>query len=251
MTTRRTFLQLLAGAPFLAAGARVEAREAVMPQLIKQARAYEKIAQRIDYISRALIGTPYQGRTLIGGPDRKEVFVLRDDAFDCVTYCEAVLAGAIARDYPDYADVLKRIRYTHAEVKWSERNHDFALWSRSNLENNICQPGSIAPSVTLEKRLDGSGLGKRQYALPAVATPRLIANQKALQVGDVIGFVSRRPGLDYFHTGFIAFQKGTLMLRHASRTQGRVMNEAMTSFVFRTGVKYVTLLRPAEPVLQS
>ncbi len=58
-----------------------------MPQLIKQARAYEKISQRIDYISRALIGAPYQGRTLIGGPVRKEIFVLRDDAFDCVTYC--------------------------------------------------------------------------------------------------------------------------------------------------------------------
>ena len=213
-----------------------------MPRLIEQAQAYEKISQRIDYISRALIGRPYQGRTLIGGPDRKEVFVLRDDAFDCVTYCEAVLAAAIARDYSAYPEVLKRIRYAHADVRWAERNHDFALWSRSNLDNKICQPGSITPSVVIEKRLDGNGLGKRKYALPAIATPRLVAGQKALQVGDVIGFVSRRPELDYFHTGFIAFSKGKLMLRHASRSQGRVMDEDMASFLFRSGAKYVTLL---------
>ena len=31
--------------------------------------------------------------TLIGGPRRPEKFVVRDDAFDCVTFCETVLAG--------------------------------------------------------------------------------------------------------------------------------------------------------------
>lgn len=222
-----------------------------MPRLIEQAKAYEKISQRIDSISRALIGRPYRGHTLIGGPDRKEVFVVRDDAFDCVTYCEAVLAAAIARDYAAYPELLKRIRYAHAEVRWADRNHDFALWSRNNLDNKICQPTSITPSVVIEKRLDGNGLGKRRYALPAIATPRLVASQQALQVGDVIGFVSRRPELDYFHTGFIAFGKGRLMLRHASRSQGRVMDEDMASFLFRSGAKYVTLLRPAETVSQS
>jgi hypothetical protein len=250
-TTRRRFLGLLASAPFLAIGERGDAREAVIPQLMKQAHSHERISQRIDFISRALLGAPYQGRTLIGAPDRKEILVTRDDVFDCITYCEAVLAAAVARNYSEYADVLKRIRYAHGEVRWAERNHDFAQWSLSNLENKICQAGSITPSVMLDKKLDGSELGKRHYELPAIATSRLIANQKALQVGDIVGFVSRRPDLDYFHTGFIAFNKGALMLRHASRTQGKVMDEDMASFVFRTGAQYVTLLRPAEPVSQT
>ena len=55
------------------------------------------ISQRIDFISGALRGTRYQGYTLIGGPQRPEQFVVRDDAFDCVTFCETVLAAAIAR----------------------------------------------------------------------------------------------------------------------------------------------------------
>src|SRR5258706_14890214 len=98
IASRRTLLRLLAAAPLLAIGVRGDAREAVLPRLIRQAREHGDISQRIDFISRALLGTRYQAHTLIGGPRRKEQFVLRDDAFDCVTYCEAVFGAAIARD---------------------------------------------------------------------------------------------------------------------------------------------------------
>jgi hypothetical protein len=246
--TRRMVLRLLAGAPLLAIGVRSDAREAVIPRLIKEARAQGDVSRRIDFISRALLGVRYQADTLVGGPRRKEVFVLRDDAFDCVTYCEAVLAAALASDHTDYADILRRIRYAQGEVRWAERNHDFAQWSRRIVENKMCRPVGIAPASTVEKTLNGSGLGKRRYAIAAVATPVFLANRKALQAGDVIGFVSRQSGLDFFHTGFIAFgRRGTLVLRHASQSHGRVVNEDMKSFVAKTGVRYVTLLRAQEP----
>ena len=74
-----------------------------------------------------------------------------------------------------------------------------------------------------------------------------MTNRKMLQAGDVIGFVSRRSELDFFHTGFIAFdRRGALMLRHASRSRGKVVDDDMASFVTATGVKYVTLLRADE-----
>jgi hypothetical protein len=247
-TSRRMFLRLLAGVPFFAAGVRGEAREAVIPRLIKEAREHGSVSQRIDFVSRALLGVRYQSYTLIGGPRRKELFVLRDDAFDCVTYCEAVVAAAISKDFSQYPDVLRRIRYAQGEVRWRERNHDFAQWSRRIVENRICRPVDIAPSTTIEKRLSGSRLGKRRYDISAVTTATLMANQKALQAGDIIGFVSRRSDLDFFHVGFIAFDKrGALVLRHASQSHGRVVNEDMESFIATTGVKYVTLLRAEEP----
>jgi len=72
----------------------------------------------------------------------------------------------------------------------------------------------------------------------------MLENQAALQAGDVIGFISRRAELDYFHTGFIAFnRRGSLVLRHASQSHGKVIDQDMRSFVATTGVKYVTLLR--------
>lgn len=253
MISRRIALYVFAGAPLLAAGLRADAREPVMPRLMAAARGYPVVSERIEFISRKLLGTRYQSHTLIGGPRKKEQLVLRDDAFDCVTYCEAVLAAAIARDYADYPNVLRRIRYARDEIRWAERNHDFAQWNRSIVEKKICRPVSIAPETTVEKVVSGSGLGIRRYSFAAVSTPVMLANRKALRAGDVIGFVSRRSDLDFFHTGFIAFGKGgALLLRHASQSHGQVVDEDMASFAGITGVKYVTLLRAQEPApLQS
>jgi len=250
-TTRRTFLRLLVGAPLVVAAARGDARETVLARLIRQARDQgDNVSQRVDFISRALVGTRYEAHTLIGGPRRKEQFVLREDAFDCVTFCEAVLASALAKDFSEYPDILRHIRYAQNEVRWAERNHDFAQWNQSAIAKGICRPVSVTPAVTVEKNLSGGGLGKRHYVFSAVPTPTLLAQRKALQAGDVIGFVSRRSDLDFFHTGFVAFgRRGTLSLRHASQSYGRAVNESMASFVARTGARYVTLLRAQETAL--
>ena len=48
------------------------AGEARIDRLIERSSALPTIGQRIDFISRALIGTRYRGYTLIGGPHRRE-----------------------------------------------------------------------------------------------------------------------------------------------------------------------------------
>ena len=93
----------------------------------------------------------YQANTLIGGPKHPEQFVVRDDAFDCVTFCEVVLAAAIARDIGGFETALRRIRYDHGKVQWDQRNHYFADWCKRNIENGICQPVAIEPSVMIDK----------------------------------------------------------------------------------------------------
>src|SRR6185312_1862596 len=87
--SRRHALRLLASIPLLAAG-RVPAfagKTAVIGPLIEQVRRLPHVSQRIDFVSGKLVGVPYHASTLIGGPTRPEIFVVRDDAFDCVTYC--------------------------------------------------------------------------------------------------------------------------------------------------------------------
>src|SRR5512140_2187460 len=107
---RRSILQFLAGGAVLAAGCRPSlAGETRIGRLIGEARAWPTIAQRIDFISRALRGTTYREYTLIGGPRRAEKFVVRDDAFDCVTFCETVLAAANAHDLDEFEKVLRTI----------------------------------------------------------------------------------------------------------------------------------------------
>jgi hypothetical protein len=248
--SRRDVLHLLAAGAAVAAGARqATARETHIERLIYQARAYPQISQRIDFISAALRGTRYLGYTLIGGPRRPEKFVVRDDGFDCVTYCETVLAAADARSLGDFETVLKKIRYHNGVVEWRERNHYFFEWCQRNVENGICRWIAMDGAVEIKKTVDSQkGLSKRRFAMRVIPRAVFLANKPMLERGDIVGFVSHQPDLDYFHTGFVAFARnGTLLLRHASGSHHRVVDERMESFLARYSVRYVTLLRPQEP----
>jgi hypothetical protein len=239
---------MLAGAPLLAAGGPfAHGREgSLIGRLIVEAQPLPQISQRMDFISRSLLGVRYQANTLIGGPHRKEVFVIRDDAFDCVTFCEVVLAAARARNLDEFEAALLRIRYEHGQVKWDERNHYFGQWTKRAIENKICQPVEL-PSTAIDKEVNWGNLGRRRVTFSAVAAPTLLAGKNLLRSGDVIGFVSRRTNMDFYHTGLIAFRDdGTLLLRHASQSRRRILDERMSDFVAVNRVRYVTLLRAAE-----
>jgi hypothetical protein len=248
-TTRRNVLRLLGAMPLLAGGGGFAwAREgSLIGRLIEQAQDKRTIADRIDFISRSLIGIRYQANTLIGGPHRKEVFVIRDDAFDCVTFCEVVLAAARSRDLAEFEAALLKIRYEHGRVKWEERNHYFGQWSQRAIEAKICQTVDL-PSVVMNKEVNWGNLGRKRLSFPVVEATVLLANRDRLVTGDVVGFVSRRTNMDFYHTGLIAFAgDGALLLRHASQSKRRVLDERMTAFVANNRVRYVTLLRPLDP----
>jgi len=240
---------MLAAGAALAAGAGPSAAgEARIERLIAEARALAPISQRIDFISAALRGTRYQGYTLIGGPKRPERFVLRDDAFDCVTFCETVLAAARARDIAEFETALQAIRYRNGFVNWFERNHYFFEWCQHNVENKTCRWISLDGALDIEKNVDSQkGLSKRRFSMRVIPSAVFLAPKARLQSGDIVGFVSRRPNLDYFHTGLVAFASDrTLLLRHASESRSRVLDERMDRFVARNRVRYITLLRPED-----
>jgi hypothetical protein len=249
-TTRRTFFRLLAGAALLPAAddAAFARKVALIGRLIDEARPLPQVAQRIDFISARLLGIRYEGHTLIGGPNHPERFVIRDDAFDCVTFCEVALAAGIARDLSEFETALRRIRYEHGVVRWHRRNHYFADWAQRNIENGVCRPVELEQSVTYEKAVSWHpALGRRLVSIVGVPRTAFLGSEKSLAAGDIIGFTSRRSELDYFHTGLVAFgADGTLLLRHASKSRGRVLEEPMAAFVNANPVRYVTLLRARE-----
>ncbi len=248
--SRREVLRLFGGGAVVAAGVRpAPAGKSRIAKLIDEARAYPPISQRIDFISAALRGTRYRGYTLIGGPRRPEKFVVRDYGFDCVTYCETVLAAAIARNFGDFETVLKKIRYHNGVVEWRERNHYFFEWGQHNVENGICRWIDMPGAVEIKKTVDSQkGLSRRRFVMRVIPRAVFLANKPMLERGDIVGFVSHQPDLDYFHTGFVAFAgNGALLLRHASESHRRVVDERMERFLARYSVRYVTVLRPQEP----
>jgi N-acetylmuramoyl-L-alanine amidase-like len=246
--SRRRVLQILAGGATLGLRA-ARAGEARIARLIEQARAYDTISKRIDFISAALRGTRYQGYTLIGGPKQPEKFVVRDDAFDCVTFCETVLATALAHNLAEFAPRLRAIRYHNGIVNWYQRNHYFFEWCEHNVENKTCRWLTFGKTTVIKKTVDSQkGLSKRTFSMRVIPGTVFLANKAKLETGDIVGFVSQRPNLDYFHCGFVAFaHDGTLLLRHASESRHRVLDERMDRFLARARAHYVTLVRPLEP----
>jgi hypothetical protein len=248
--TRRHALRLLAAIPMLAA-ARASAfadKTATIGRLIGEAKALPRVSERIDFISAKLLGVRYEGFTLIGGPKQPEKFVVRDDAFDCVTYCEVVLAAALARNLEQFGIALRRIRYDQGAVQYERRNHYFADWCRRNVDNGICRPVAVEPSMVIDKTVAWHReFGNHRVSMVTIAKATMLEKAKLLAAGDIIGFTSGRPNLDYYHTGLIAFGKGgELLLRHASQSRGRVVEETMMAFATANPVKSVTLLRAAE-----
>jgi hypothetical protein len=246
---RETLQWLTGGAAWAFVAAPAFAGEKRIERLIQESRGLATVSQRIDFISAALRGTRYQSYTLIGGPRRPEQFVLRDDAFDCVTYCETVLAAARAQDIGSFENALRDIRYRHGLVNWYERNHYFFEWCERNVENKACRWLDMAGAVEITKTVDSQkGLSKRHFAMRVIPQAVFLANAGGLAPGDIVGFVSRRPDLDYFHCGFaVAAPKGPLLLRHAAESRHRVLDERMDRFLARYNVRYVTLLRAEEP----
>jgi len=248
--SRRHILQILAGgAAYAAGGGPSLASEARIGRLIDQAKALPAIAQRIDFISGALRGSSYRGYTLIGGPRQPEKFVVRDDGFDCVTFCETVLAAAAAHDLAEFEKSLRAIRYHNGVVAWRERNHYFFEWSQHNIDNKTCRSIAMDGSVELQKTVYWHReLGRRRFSMTVIPRATLLANKAQLANGDIIGFVTVRPNLDYFHVGFVALGTGgELLLRHASQSRHRVLDESMERFLSVYRVHYVTLLRAEEP----
>ena len=223
------------------------AAESKLPRLIEEAHALPSIAQRIAYLSHAFLGAPYIVDPLGGGANEKEHLVLREDGFDCVTFCETVLAAARAQDFQEFKSQLRRMRYRDGEVGWFTRNHYFADWGLNNIANGMCRPVALPGAVRVSKTLTYMR-GLRPVAVSFAANPResLFAYRDRLATGDILAFVSQRPGIDVFHTGILIVDVETLWLRNAAKSRGRVLDQRLSDFLDYNGTRQVMILRPQE-----
>ena len=207
----------------------------------------------IETISGEFLGRPYKVNPLIGSADEPEVFTAALDGFDCVTYLETVIALARARSVNDFVDWLRKIRYERGTVRWDLRNHYMTEWIRNNCRRGLLRPiRSQDPSAATRTRvLDVvpglPALRARMRFVPKPGVPRLA---RRLESGDLIFFVSTRRNLDVFHAGIIVRDaesretKGKLLMRHASRSKGRVVEQELREFLKANRMAGVMVMRP-------
>jgi hypothetical protein len=177
------------------------------------------------------------------------VFTAALDGFDCVTYIETVLALARASSAEDFTEWLRKIRYEKGCIQWRRRNHYMTAWIRNNALQGIIAPVSVrgVPQISKERALNIlPGLAPRHVRIkcvPKTAVARLIAGMKT---GDLIFFISTRKNLDVFHAGVVVRDGGIALMRHASRSQGRVVEQELHEFLRSNRMAGVVVARPRE-----
>jgi cell wall-associated NlpC family hydrolase len=201
----------------------------------------------MDALSRHFLGQPYKSNPLIGTADTAEVFTASLDGFDCVTYIETIVALVRASNVDNFTGWLRKIRYEQGRVQWKRRNHYMTIWIRNNIRDGIVRPVSMpaASMLSRERVLNVvPGLAAQQTrvkCVPKAAVPRL---EPRLQSGDLIFFVSTRKNLDVFHAGILVRDGKRVLMRHASRRQGFVVEQPLSEFLKENRMAGVIVVRP-------
>ena len=212
----------------------------------------QPVAVRVDSISRQYLGRPYVTNPLIGSADKPETFITGIDGirggFDCVTYVETVIARSYAHNPKDYASFLRRIRYESGRVDWKRRNHYMTNWIRNNARAGFVKPLNFgADSITRQRQLDMvPGLPPQKQRFSCLPKRKLAKVADRIQSGDLIFFASTRPHLDVYHCGIVIRDRDRLLMRHASRSQGGVVEQELSNFLRTNRMAGVILVRPIE-----
>jgi len=82
--------------------------------LINKATQINELNQRLKAVSYSLLSRPYKTNPLIGSKNIPEQFIASLDYFDCVTFCETVLALTINPN--NFLTTLKQLRYKHGTI---------------------------------------------------------------------------------------------------------------------------------------
>jgi len=217
-------------------------------QLLSKTKANRSAGSRIDILSRKFLGKTYKPYPLIGSVDTPEVFTASLNGFDCVTYVETILALSRSSTVADFVEWLRKIRYEHGRIQWDRRNHYMTAWIRNNQREGVIRAvRNGARAVTKERVLDVvPGLAAKRMHLQCVPKSSLPALRSHLQTGDLIFFASTRKNLDVFHCGIIIREGKRILMRHASRSRGAVVEQDLDEFLNANRMAGVIVVRPSE-----
>lgn len=216
-------------------------------RILNEANAQASLGKRIERISEDLLRRPYVEGPLGGGDGLPEVFRVSLNAFDCVTYIETVLAFALSSTPDEFIETIRQIRYEEGRLDWLHRNHYMIDWAQRNEARGFIL-NMTTGADTIEKTRELNLIP----GLPAMKTTfrcfpkQSLPNVEAIaETGDLLLFVSARETLDVFHTGVVVKHVDRpLLLRHATRAAGAVIEQQLIEFVNDNEPAGFILLRP-------
>lgn len=205
--------------------------------------------ERAENLCEALRGCPYLINPLGGGPGQEESFTVSLDAFDCVTLMETVTALSTTRSERSFLERMRVLRYRGGRVTYLDRRHYLSDWFTENTAaGRLILPAIDEPPRIFTRELTAlPALGPRTADVTGWPKGRLSRLRRNIRSGDLIGFISTRPHLDYFHTGILLSRAAHILLTHASRNRDMVIIEPLEHFLKANRMSGFSILRPTEP----
>ncbi len=219
----------------------------IVRQTLDRVRSVSAMGARIAIFSEQFLNCPYYKNSLIGAVDEREVFTASFDGFDCVTYLETVVALARASTPDEFIDNLRNIRYSDGIVDWKKRNHYMTTWIRNNTRTGIVRDRTQGPGVVERRRCLRAltGMPARTVRVRSIPKKAFMRRQHDIQTGDLVFFASTRRDRDVFHCGLL-IRDETVRIRHASLSQGQVVDQELTEFLRANRMSGVIAVRPRE-----
>ncbi len=200
------------------------------------------------------VGAKYQlgalGEGNNGKYDNDPLF--REDAFDCVTYVETVLAQTLASDNAQVLPLLNKIRYKGGKVSYFDRNHFVSVdwvpnndWLFNDITDQVVRDNKISYKeskavidkaswyrnqdieVNLDKQVSvinyinaSEIINAQNIKLPEVSI--LLIHRKDKDYKNIIG-----TALQYTHMGFVVSES----FYHAGTKSGKVTKERLQDYL--------------------
>jgi hypothetical protein len=162
---------------------------------------------------------------------------------------ETVLSLAEAKTPDDFERCLRRMRYAGGSVRWTKRNHYMVDWIRNNRNEGLVREVPLGSKAVIKKKTLSMLPGIPPRVRSFQAFPKRLATtaNSRIESGDLIFFASTRPHLDIFHCGLVIKKEGRSVLRHASRSQGGVVEQNLSDFLKKNRMAGIIVARPIGP----
>jgi len=206
----------------------------------------EGFPERLVRISGLFRDRRYAENPLGGGPESPEAFRVSFDEFDCVTYVETVLALSCSKTPARFFRELRHLRYKSGKVDWFRRNHFMTTWLRRNIARGAVADLTRGRQSMLKTRVLSAvpGLPPERVTFRLFPKRRYAKVRSLIRTGDIIMFVSTKKHLDVFHMGMLIRDGVQVLMRHATRSAGQVVEQALTDFMRSNRMTGFILARP-------
>jgi hypothetical protein len=232
--------------PLMMSQKKKRALAADLKRILKPLAHQDNLAKRIETISEQFLDCPYVTNSLVGNADVPEQLTIKLDGFDCVTYMETVLALALSETAEQFTESLIRIRYKNGLVEWQQRNHYMADWWRNNGRQGLLRNLTRGAEAVEKKRELNviKDLPNVRASFRVFPKKKIAHIEKLIKTGDFACFATTKKNLDVFHTGILLRRDGKILLRHASRTAKKVIDQDLREFIKNNRMSGLVLLRP-------